>query len=111
MFSDARHAPNRALTAVRLACVALSAALVVLMLVASAYRILFPYELEWMEGATLVHVHRLMNGDALYVRPSLDFVPFAYPPLYYVVCVPFTWVFGPGFVALRVVSLLSTLVA
>ena len=111
MLSASRHAPNRALTAVRVACVALSGALVALMLFSSAYRIPFPFELEWMEGATLVHVQRLASGEALYVRPSLEFVPFAYPPLYYVVCVPFTWVFGPGFVALRIVSLLSTLAA
>jgi 4-amino-4-deoxy-L-arabinose transferase-like glycosyltransferase len=71
----------------------------------------FPYELEWMEGATVVHVQRLVSGEGIYVRPSLDFVAFAYPPLYYSVCVPFAWLFGPGFVAVRVVSLLSTLAA
>jgi 4-amino-4-deoxy-L-arabinose transferase-like glycosyltransferase len=111
MLFSSRHAPNRALTAVQLACVALSVALVALMLVSAASRIPFPFELEWMEGATLVHVQRLIDGRPLYVRPSLEFVPFAYPPLYYVVCVPFAWVFGPGFVALRVVSLLSTCAA
>ena len=111
MLSAARHAPNRALTAVRLACLVLSGTLVLLLLYASARRLLFPYELEWMEGATVVHVQRLVNGEGLYVRPSIEFVPFAYPPLYYLACVPAAWIFGTGFVALRTVSILSTLIA
>jgi hypothetical protein len=47
-------------------------------------RIAFPYPLEWMEGASLVHALRLFAGDPLYVAPSGEFIPYLYPPLGYV---------------------------
>ena len=42
--------------------------------------------------------------------PSLSFVPFAYPPLFFYASVPFVWLAGPGFAALRIVSVISTVV-
>ena len=108
MLFDARHPSSRALTAARVLCVGLALTLIATTAAAVAYRAAFPYELEWMEGGTLVHIERLVQGKGLYVRPTLDFVPFAYPPLYYVLCVPLAWLMGPGFLAARLVSILGS---
>src|SRR5207248_2076908 len=45
----------------------------------------------------------------LYPRPSVDFVSYAYPPLYYWVSAAVTRVVGPGFFALRLVSFSASL--
>lgn len=47
-----------------------------------AARISFPLELEWMEGGALHQALRIQRGLPIYGAPSLDFVPFLYPPLY-----------------------------
>lgn len=91
-----------------------SVALAVVILGATAYavaaRLSYPFELEWIEGATLVQVARLLAGEPIYVEPSLAFVPLAYPPLYYYACAPVAWLAGGGFVPLRLVSIAATIV-
>ncbi|HEY2953651.1 MAG TPA: glycosyltransferase family 39 protein [Candidatus Eisenbacteria bacterium] len=72
-------------------------------------RLNYPFQLEWIEGVVLEHVHRVLNGQRLYVAPSLDFVPLNYTPLYYYVCAAAASVLGEGFVPLRLVSLLASL--
>lgn len=67
-----------------------------------------PFELEWMEGATAVHVLRLLEGMPLYVRPSVDFVPFAYPPLYYYLSLPFAWITQDVLLSARIISVCAT---
>lgn len=52
-----------------------------------AGRLLYPFDLEWMEGGMLTHGLRVQQGLPLYVLPSGDFIPFIYPPLY-------AWVLG-----------------
>ena len=64
------------------------------LLVTFAGRVGYPYDLEWMEGGMLVHGHRVLNGEGLYVPPSLDFIPYIYPPLYSWVLAAFGAVFG-----------------
>jgi len=86
----------------------LSLALLVLLAFCVAGRLTFPFELEWMEGASLMHVRRLALGLPLYVQPSLDFVPFAYPPFYYYVCLAFVRLAGETFTAMRLASVLAT---
>src|SRR5262245_24466592 len=78
-------------------------ALIVYVVVA-LLRMRFPFELEWMEGASIAHIDRLAHGLPLYVKPSLDFTPFIYPPLYFVVASWVAKLAGVGFVALRLVS-------
>jgi dolichyl-phosphate-mannose-protein mannosyltransferase len=72
-------------------------------------RLTYPFELEWLEGVVLEHVHRVLSGLPIYVAPSLDFVPLNYTPLYYYVSAAFAAALGPSFVPLRLVSLLSSL--
>jgi dolichyl-phosphate-mannose-protein mannosyltransferase len=72
-------------------------------------RIGYPFELEWLEGGSLEHVARLLRGQALYVAPGPEFVPFPYPPLYYVLAAVVAKLTGPGFFALRAVSFASSM--
>jgi hypothetical protein len=45
-------------------------------------RIPFPFDIEWMEGGTLVSAWRLQQGLPIHGAPALDYIPFIYPPLY-----------------------------
>jgi len=72
-------------------------------------RMNYPFELEWMEGGMVDHVRRILAGQPIYAKPSLDFVSFLYPPLYYMVAAAFAKILGPGFLPLRLLSLLSSL--
>lgn len=72
-------------------------------------RMSYPYELEWLEGGSVDHVRALLSGRPLYAEPSLEFTPFVYAPLYYVVCAGVAKMIGVGFVPLRLVSFLSSL--
>jgi 4-amino-4-deoxy-L-arabinose transferase-like glycosyltransferase len=74
----------------------------------AAQRMGYPFELEWMEGGSLQHLQRLLAGEPLYGPPSLDFVPYPYPPLYYYAGALLTPLLGAGFSALRLVSLLAS---
>ena len=72
-------------------------------------RLVYPFELEWMESGSLEHLLRVLRGEPLYVSPSIDFVPFPYPPFYYYLAALLSKVTGPGFLPLRAISLASSL--
>ena len=67
----------------------------------------FPLDLEWMEGGTLVHAQRIAAGQGIYVKPSLDFIPYLYTPLYPALLALLSLVFPLGYLLGRVVSLLA----
>ena len=67
----------------------------------------FPLDLEWMEGGMLVHAQRLAAGQGIYVKPSLEFVPYLYTPLYPALLALLSLVFPLGYLLGRVVSLLA----
>jgi hypothetical protein len=69
----------------------------------------FPFPLEWMEGQTLEVVSRMLEGAPLYTSPTLEYVPFIYPPLYYWLTAVISEVVGLDFFVPRFLSLLSTL--
>jgi len=69
----------------------------------------YPYELEWMEGGSVEIVNRVVHGQAIYVAPSLHYVPYAYPPLYFWVSAAVAHVTGVGFLPLRLVSFTASL--
>jgi len=68
----------------------------------------FPYALDWIEGGMVDEVRMALSGKPLYVKPSLDFIPFMYPPLYMYVSAIAYKALGAGFLPLRVVSLAAT---
>ncbi len=100
---------NRFVTFARTLFATLSLIAISGFIISAVIRLVYPYELEWMEGGILLHIQRVMDGLPLYVQPSLDFTPYIYPPLYYYVCAGFAVVLGNSFFTARIVSLLATL--
>lgn len=72
-------------------------------------RLRYPFELEWMEGGMVDQVLRILAGQKIYVPPHFDFVAFGYPPLYFYLSALLAKMTVPGFLPLRLVSLLSSL--
>lgn len=72
-------------------------------------RIGYPFELEWMEGAMVDHAARVHDGRPLYCEPGPEHVPFLYTPLLFWLGAAGMAFSLPGLLALRLVSLLSTL--
>jgi hypothetical protein len=72
-------------------------------------RLSFPFELEWMEGGSVVHVQRVLNGQPLYVAPTLDFIPSIYTPLYFYLSSLVARMTGNGFFPLRALSFLASI--
>lgn len=79
-----------------------------LWLVAAAQRVAYPFALEWIEGAMLIHADRVLAGEPLYMEPALAFTALPYPPLFAWCGALVQWVFGDGLQSLRLVSLLGT---
>ena len=76
----------------------------------TASRFSYPFELEWLEGGSLIQVLRLLDGKALYVKPALEYVAYIYPPLYYYLSALLARIIGQAwFTPLRIVSLASSL--
>ncbi len=71
-------------------------------------RVVYPYDIEWMEGGMLVHVWRFQQGLGVYVEPSSDFVPYIYPPLYPWIL---SWLGDPSYAVGRSLSLAGALAA
>ncbi len=95
----------------RIALWALGGYYLALFLYLAVQHIAWPFELEWMEGGMVDSVRRLLQGQALYAPPALDFTAFSYGPLYfYAAAVPGV-LFGANFALLRALSVLSCLAA
>jgi hypothetical protein len=80
-----------------------------LFVVLAVLRLPYRFELQWMEGAIADHVVRVLNGQPLYPRPSIEFISYIYPPLYYFVAALAAKVTSMGFFPLRLISMLATL--
>ncbi len=78
-------------------------------MVLAYFRIPFPFDLDWLEGYMVDHVHRILLGEPIYVWPSMEFVPYLYPPFYYYLSAIPARIFGIGHMPLRLVSTLSTI--
>jgi hypothetical protein len=72
-----------------------------------AARLPFPLDLEWMEGGMLTHAQRIASGQGIYVKPSVDFIPYLYTPLYPAILGLLSFVFPLGYVLGRLVSVLA----
>lgn len=99
-------------TAVLRVLVALAAAVPIAVYVwIAVHRLGYPYELDWMEGGSVQLTARVVAGHSLYVAPSLSFVGWTYPPLYYWLTAAVAKLVGVGFLALRLVSFVASLVS
>jgi hypothetical protein len=72
-------------------------------------RLDYPFALEWLEGNSLVEVHRVLAGQPLYPAPTAGYVPDGYTPLYFFVSAAAARVIGVSYLTLRLVSLVSSL--
>ena len=72
-------------------------------------RLPYPYDLEWLEGLHLQHSIRILYGKPLYIKPSLEFIPLLYTPLYYYVSAISLKLFGISYFSARLVSIVSSL--
>jgi 4-amino-4-deoxy-L-arabinose transferase-like glycosyltransferase len=73
-----------------------------------ALRVGYPFELEWLEGTMVDHVRTILSGAPLYAKPSLDFIPLTYTPLYFYVAAALSKVFGVSFITLRLISIVAS---
>jgi len=92
----------------RLALTASALFYVVLYIIIALVRLRHPFALDWLEEAMLDQVRRVVEGQALYAKPSLEYVPFFYTPLFFYVVAVVTKVFGLNFFSLHLVSVLAS---
>ena len=82
---------------------------ILLFLYTALRRMHVPCSYDQIEGGTVTSVWRLVHGYPLYPKPTLDFVPYLYAPLYFYLAAALSKVIGVGYAALRLVSILGTL--
>ena len=85
-----------------------AAAAVVAFAVLAVRRAAYPYQIEWLEGGAVEHVRRILQGRALYPAPSVDFVAYPYPPLYFLLSAGVAFLTGVGYLPLRIVSIIAS---
>lgn len=108
-FTDKNDWTNWITFTIWLLCIAGAGYYFFAFLYITSARIQYPFALEWMEGTSLVQVQRILSGELLYVRPSLEYVPLIYPPVYYYISAALTKLLGFGFFPLRLVSLFASI--
>jgi hypothetical protein len=82
----------------------------IVFLACATLRLTFGFELSWLESGMQAMTDRLAAHQSIYAEPSPAYVPFIYPPLYYVVAHGIGLALpslGP-FTPMRLVSLLAT---
>lgn len=107
--SERKHALLQACSAVRYIVALLGCAYIISYIAVALARIHYPFELQWMEGASALQVRQILSSRQLYVAPSLEFIPMIYTPLYYYVSALIAGLIGSGFLSLRLVSFISSL--
>jgi hypothetical protein len=95
----------------RLALFSIAVAYLVIYLWMVYNRIRYPFDLEWIEGGMVNQVRRLIHGQGMYVAPTINYVPFLYPPVYFYFSALASLIFGIGPFPLRLVSFLASLVS
>lgn len=78
-------------------------------LIPAALRLSYPFPLQLTEPASLEQVQRILNGQSLYVAPTLEHVPLVYGPLYFYISAAVAAITGLGYFPLRLVSLIASI--
>ena len=65
------------------------------------------FDLEWMEGATLITGQRAAAGLPFYTVPTADYIPFIYPPVYAWLLGVLSTVFPLGYTLGRSISIVG----
>lgn len=74
-------------------------------------RLLYPIDIEWMEGGVLTMASRMQHGLPVYAAPEVGYVPFPYPFFYPLVLAGLGSVFGLDYALGRIVSVCSWSIA
>ena len=93
------------------ALMVVSALPVAVYVVTVVQRISYPYELQFFEGSTAEVSGRVVDGLPLYGPPTIDFTPWPYPPLYFLVTGELAKLTGLSLPTLRAVSFAASLVS
>jgi hypothetical protein len=72
-------------------------------------RLLYPYDLDFLEDSMLMQSLRIAQGLPVYVPPNADFNPHVYMPVFFWIGAVLFKIGGPSLVLLRMISLGSTL--
>ncbi len=71
-------------------------------------RISFSYHLEVNETMVWELTDRVFQGKSVYVKPSVEFTPVLYPPVYLHLAAGLFKLFGASFLILRLISIFAT---
>ncbi len=74
-------------------------------------RVVYPFDLEWMEGGELCHALRIARHAPIYGPPSVDFIPYLYTPLYPALVAALSALTPVGYVVGRLISVAGFLLA
>lgn len=83
---------------------------VVLFFVTALPRVVYPYDLDFLEDSVLMQSVQVAKGAPVYGPPNADFDPHVYMPLYFWLGAALFWLAAPSLGLLRLVSLAATLV-
>src|SRR6185503_15179325 len=72
-------------------------------------RLLYPYDLDFIEDSMLMETLQFAQGRPVYVPPNADFNPHVYMPLFFWLGALLFKIGGPSLVLLRLISLGATL--
>src|SRR5947207_1806938 len=72
-------------------------------------RAIYPYPIDGIEPGSLDVVDRILDGQAIYGPPSLDYVPMIYGPLYFYASAAVAALTGSDLMGLRLVAWVSSL--
>ena len=86
-----------------------SAGFILLFLYTALRRMHYPFSFDQVEGGIITSIWRIVHGDPLYTRPTPDFVPYLYAPLYFYLAAALSKVIGVGYASMRLISILGTL--
>src|SRR5262245_12977772 len=94
-----------------LQCGAVLAAIffIVLFFFTALPRLLYPYDLDFIEDSMLMETLRLAQGQPVYIPPNADFNPHVYMPLFFWLGTLLFKLAGPSLVLLRMISFGATL--
>jgi Dolichyl-phosphate-mannose-protein mannosyltransferase len=106
---DEARADSRVIQLLNAAVLLIAAAYIAAFVGTGALRALYPYPLDGLEPGVLVEVKRILAGQAIYVAPSLGYVPYIYGPGFFYTAAVFARLIGPSMTALRTVSLLASI--
>lgn len=75
----------------------------------AAIRLMYPFELEWIEGAYVDQTLRIAQGYFPYSPPNIYLIPISKTPVFFYLSAGLIKVLGVGFLAPRLVSIIATI--